>query len=566
MEVNGQESFEKRIRSIVEAELARMGAGDSSFAVEWPASLEHGDFAVNAALAASKPLGKQPREIAEAIAVALTRELGEDAEKIEVAGPGFVNMTRSAEALARELASALETSEQWGSSDELTGKRILIEYSCPNPFKEMHIGHLLSTVIGESVARLTQWTGATVFRDSYGGDVGPHVAKALWALKEKGITDPGSARDIGKAYEHGAHAYEESEKAKAEIDALNVALYAALAKDAREHTEEERALLELWRKGKDLALEAFRDIYRVLGTSFDYYFFESEVTPIALDVVNDALNKGIFKKSEGAVIYPGEEKGLHTLVFVTSRGTPTYEAKDIGLAFYKEERIETNEVIIETGAEQVGHFKVFLAALAEIAPQIVAKMSHISHGLLTLTTGKMSSRKGNVITARELLQEVIEKAGERNPDPVIAEQVGVGALKYMILRSAPGGSIVFNPEKSLSLDGDSGPYLQYALVRARAVLEKAETRPDATRTLAPTQLARLITRFPGVVAKAHALKGPHVLVQYLTQLAGEWNSFYAQERIIGTEDEAAKLALVQAFAQTMQNGLWLLGIPAPERM
>lgn len=558
--------MEERIAQIVKDELAAQGAGDVAFAVEWPADLTHGDYAVNAALAASKALGKPPREVAEPLAQALRNALGADAKNVEIAGPGFVNITLSAEALTRTISDARTAGSAWGKNRSQEGRRVLIEYSCPNPFKEMHIGHLLSTVIGESVSRLVEAGGADVLRDSYGGDVGPHVAKAIWAFQKKGVTEPANAREISEAYERGARAYEESEGAKAEIDALNVALYQALAKDPNELAADERDLLELWRKGRETALTAFREIYGVLGTNFDYYFFESEVTPIGVRVVNDALEKGVFEKSEGAVIYPGEKKGLHTLVFLTSRGTPTYEAKDIGLAFYKEERVQTDAVIIETGAEQIGHFKVFLAALEDIAPEIAGKMSHISHGLLTLTTGKMSSRKGNVITARELIASVLEKALERNADPLIAEQVAVGALKYMILRSAPGGNIVFDPEKSLSLDGDSGPYLQYALVRARSILEKAEVPAD-TRPLPDTYvLARLIARFPEAVAKAERLRGPHVLAQYLTQLASEWNSFYAKERIIGEPDEAEKLALVHAFATTMENGLGLLGMPAPERM
>jgi arginyl-tRNA synthetase len=556
--------MEEKIRTSVEEALSQMGAKDVTFAVEWPADMAHGDFAVNAALAASKQLGKPPREIAEVLQAALTDALGEDASRVEVAGPGFVNITLSAHALAKILRDA--SGEDWGKNTQQSGKRILIEYSCPNPFKEMHIGHLLSTIIGESVARITEYSGAHVLRDSYGGDVGPHVAKALWALKEKGITEPESSREIGDAYIHGAHAYGESDKAKAEIDALNVALYEAVGKEQTAVSADERVLLELWRKGRDLALESFREIYNILGTKFDYYFFESEVTPIGVEVVKDGVAKGVFEESEGAVIYPGEKKGLHTLVFITSRGTPTYEAKDIGLAFYKEERIETDAVIIETGAEQIGHFKVFIAALSEIAPLVAAKMSHIAHGLLTLTTGKMASRKGNVIKARELITEIIERASERNPDPVIAQQVGIGALTYMILRSAPGGSIVFDPEKSLALDGDSGPYLQYSLARAKTILEKAEQTPELSSALAPSALARLITRFPGVVKKAQELSGPHIIATYLTQLASEWNSYYANERIIGSEDEAVKLALVQSFVHTMQNGLWLLGIPTPEKM
>lgn len=564
--------MEERIRRIVEAELSRMGAEGTSFAVEWPADMAHGDFAVNAALAASKQLGKPPKEVAEELAGVLERELDQDAEKIDVAGPGFVNITLSPKAVAHELSGALTHPQEWGRNAVLGGKRVMIEYGNPNPFKEMHIGHLVGAVVGESMSRLLDYSGADVLRDTFGGDVGPQVAKALWALQKDGVTDIADASEIGRAYTHGSNAYEQSEEAKQEIDDLNTRLYQLVGSqgEAEALSEEDRTLLYLWQKGREVSMQEFERIFAQLGTKYDYTFFDSDTTAPGLDAVQDALERGVLVKSEGAIIYPGEEKGLHTLVFVTSRGTPTYETKDVGLAFLKEMRAPTDEVIILTAVEQQGHFKVVLAALAEMAPTLAAKMRHASHGLLTLTTGKMSSRKGNIIAARELLKEVIEKASERNPDPVIAEQVGVGALKYMILRSAPGGSIVFDPEKSLSLDGDSGPYLQYALVRACSILEKAnaaDARKDAhsLSSEAPA-LARLLMRFPGIVKKAQVLSGPHVLATYLTQLAGEWNSYYAQERIIGSDDEDAKLALVQAFATTLQNGLMLLGIPAPEKM
>ena len=549
-----------------------MGAQGVSFAVEWPADTSHGDYAVNAALAASKELGKSPKDIAEELAGALEKELDDDAENVDVAGPGFVNITLSPKAVARELSGALERPQEWGRNVDRAGTRIMIEYGNPNPFKEMHIGHLVGAVIGESLSRLLEYSGAEVLRDTFGGDVGPQVAKALWALQKDGVTDIGSAAEIGKAYTHGSRAYEESEEAKKEIDNLNTRLYEIVEKqdEAETLSEDDRSLLYLWQKGREVSMQEFDRIFALLGTKYDYTFFDSDTTRPGLDAVNDALERGILRKSDGAIIYPGEEKGLHTLVFVTGRGTPTYETKDIGLAIIKEMRAAIDEVIVLTAVEQQGHFKVVLAALAEIAPLLAAKMRHVSHGLLALTTGKMSSRKGNVITARELLKEIIEKAEERNPDPLIAEQVGVGALKYMILRSAPGGNIVFDPEKSLSLEGDSGPYLQYALVRASSVLEKAgasELRKDAHSLSSDTPLlARLLMRFPDTVRKAQAHSGPHIIATYLTQIASEWNSFYGKERIIGSEDEDAKLALVQAFATTLQNGLVLLGIPAPEKM
>lgn len=559
--------MEAQIREAVRKSLATLGAPEVPFAVEWPADLAHGDFAVNAALSAAKILGKNPKELAGELAPLIKEALGSHVDSITVAGPGFINITLARGELSKTLTLAAKSASEWGRGTVNEGRRVLVEYSCPNPFKEMHIGHLMSTVIGEAVSRVIENSGATVVRDTYGGDVGPHVARALWALRKEGVVDVGNASEVDKAYVQGAKAYEASEEAKTEIEALNQEIYKG----------EDASLMGLWRKCREVCLESFRELYKVLGTKFDYYFFESEVTPIGLEVVRDGVTKGIFKESEGAVIYDGEKKGLHTLVFITSRGTPTYEAKDVGLAFYKEERIKSDEVIIETGAEQVGHFKVFLAALSEIAPLVASKMSHISHGLMKDAEGKkLSSRAGNAVTATELITDVVARAKERNEDSLIAEQVAVGALKYMILRQAPGGDITFDPEKSLSLEGDSGPYLQYALVRASAVLEKVKNSTDTSTIIydsavieapeTPYLIERLIVRYPEVCARAERERAPHHVAQYLTQLAGEWNSFYAKERIIGGEYESYKLLVAEAFARTMANGLTLLGIPTPEKM
>jgi arginyl-tRNA synthetase len=255
------------------------------------------------------------------------------------------------------------------------------------------------------------------------------------------------------------------------------------------------------------------------------------------------------------------------MVFITSHNTPTYEAKDMGLAFIKEERWPSDKAIIITGNEQTGRFKTVLAALGELAPLLAEKTEHLATGFLKLASGKMSSREGNVITAADFIRNVIEKVNEKNEDPLIAEQVAVGAIKYMVLRQAPGSDIIFDEEKSLSLEGDSGPYLQYALVRARSVLAKAPEKGNAKAASATsTRLERIMIHFPEVAARAARELAPNLLVNYLTELAGEWNSFYAQERIIGSDDESHKLLIARAFAQTMQNGLTLLGIPTPEKM
>jgi len=545
--------MEERIRKAIEDALAQAGAGSVPFVVERPGDMAHGDYATNAALIAAKQLGKNPRELADELAPRLKDALGAHVESVSVAGPGFINIMLSRQVIAHIIEAAGR--EDWGKGTANAGKRIMAEYTDPNPFKEMHIGHLMSNVIGEAVARVTEYSGADVMRASFQGDVGPHVAKAVWALQKKGITDPGSAKEIGDAYAHGAQAYEKSEDAKKEIDAINTALY--------EGTDE--ALMELWRKGRDVSLDAFEDLYRILGTKFEYYFFESETAGIGTDIVKEHIGT-VFTESEGAVVYEGEKKGLHTLVFITSRGTPTYETKDIGLAFAKEEAWPSDESIVLTAAEQIGHFKVMLAALEDIAPALAKKTVHIPHGFLRLTTGKMSSREGNVITAESLVRDVTEQALTRNEDPVIAGQVALAAIKYSILRQSAGSDIIFDFEKSLSLEGDSGPYLQYAYVRAKKILSYSDGSGGSEEPDAPYALERLIIHFPETVARASRERAPHHIAQYLTELAARWNSFYASEQVLGSPEEEYKKRMAAAFARTMQNGLWMLGIPTPEKM
>lgn len=552
--------MEEQIRKAIQKALTEMGAGGMVFAVERPNDSSYGDYATNAALAAAKKLGKKPQEVADEIARSLIDSLGKDiASHVAVAGPGFVNITLAREAVTFAVAEADAKGKEWGKGTNENGKRIIVEYSNPNAFKEMHIGHLVGTVVGEAVSRLIENSGATLARDTFGGDIGPNVAKALWGLRKNGVSEPTMANELGAAYTEGSNAYETSPEAKVEIDALNQAIYAGTDKE----------LMELWRKGREVSMEEFRRIWKLLGTRFDFEFFDSDTTQTGLRVVHDGLAKGIFEKSDGAIIYNGEKKGVHTMVFITSHDTPTYEAKDIGLAFLKEERWPSDKVIVITGNEQTGRFKTVLMVLADVAPLLATKTMHLATGFLKLASGKMSSREGNVITAASFIKEVIMQANEKNTDPLIAEQVAIGAIKYMILRQAPGSDIIFDAEKSLSLEGDSGPYLQYALVRAKSVLKQAEDKggaPAAGAPGTPYLLERIILHFPKVAARAERELVPNLLVTYLTELAGEWNSFYAKERIIGGDCEAHKLMLARAFVQTMSNGLTLLGIPAPEKM
>ncbi|MSU74210.1 arginine--tRNA ligase [Candidatus Kaiserbacteria bacterium] len=550
--------MEERIKKAVTDALEKLGAKNVAFTVERPNIRAHGDYTTNASLVAAKVLGGKPHEVADELVRALADVFDkETVSHITVAGPGFVNIVLARGAVAHAVSEVQVQGSEWGKGTAEKSKRVIVEYSNPNAFKEMHIGHLVGTVVGETVARLIENTGATIARDTFGGDIGPNVAKALWGLEESGVSEPTTAQEIGKAYIDGSSAYASDPKHKEEIDALNQEIYAGT----------NSALMSLWRKGREISMEEFRRIWKLLGTHFDFEFFDSDTTEIGLRVVTDGFNKGIFEMSDGAVIYNGEDKGVHTLVFITSHNTPTYETKDIGLAFLKEERWPSDKVIIIAGAEQAGRFKTVLAALSEVAPLLAAKTVFVANGFLKLSSGKMSSREGNVITASEFIQEIVKKASEKNEDLLIAEQVAIGAIKYMILRQAPGSDIIFDAEKSLSLEGDSGPYLQYALVRAKKILAYASDGAGGTEEPEePYAIERSILHFPEVAARASRELAPNLLVNYLTELASEWNSFYAKEQVLGSPEEVYKQRVARAFAQTMANGLMLLGIPAPEKM
>ena len=514
-------------------EKIRKALGTSAGVIKRPPDPAHGDYAVF--------VGKD----AESVAERMRGKLGVDVSSVEVAGPGFVNITLSREAVTFAVAEADAKGEAWGRGTENEGKRIMVEYTDPNPFKEFHIGHLMSNAIGEGIAGLFEASGAHVSRANYQGDLGVHVAKAIWGKQQK------PEASWGEAYVWGSEQYETH---KEEIDTLNKTIY--------EKTD--LAINALYDEGRAESLEHFEKIYKVLGTKFAFYFFESEVGPIGLEIVKK--HPEVFEESDGAIVFKGEAYGLHTRVFVNSKGLPTYEAKELGLVEAKKKRGDFDISLTVTANEISEYFKVVRKAAELVFPDLEGKMLARFHGFLKLTTGKMSSRKGNVITAADLISDITKRASEKNPDPFVAEQVAIGAIKYMILRQAPGSDIIFDPDKSLSLEGDSGPYLQYALVRAHSVLSAAPSSSNTGSPKVPYFIERLLLHYPEVVARAGRELAPNLLTTYLTELAGAWNSFYAQERIRGGEHEAHKLMLARAFVNTMQNGLRLLGIPTPEKM
>lgn len=590
--------MKEKIENLIKEVLKNLNIEDSNFSVEHPADLKMGDYSTNVAMVFAKKLEMNPKELAEKIISAIRSELKnlkrsdleEVIAEIQIAGPGFINFYLSKEFFAGEVKNILKQKEKWGSNEILKSKKVMVEYTDPNPFKPFHVGHLMTNAIGESISRIVEFSGAETIRANYQGDVGLHIAKAIYVLIKSGMPDKNlsvseKAQYIGKCYSEGSNLYDTDEKIKKEIDEINKIIY------KKSNSNENQNIYDIYVEGMKITMEAFEEIYKLLGTEFneDCYFLESTMMHIGEQIVQENLGK-IFSESNGAIVFNAKEydEKLHTRVFITSQGLPTYETKEIGLTITKFKNKNPDISIVITATEQAEYMKVVQKAISLIHPDLEKRMKHITHGMMKFADGKMSSRKGNVVTGESLLKDSMDMIHKKVEDRefkeeeknIIARQVGVSALKYSILRSSLGSDIVYDFEKSISFEGDSGPYLQYTAVRANSILEKAksfkipfqdgpgETSERSKAGDEVSNLEKLIYQFPEVVERSYFLLEPHHITTYLTELASAFNSFYANTQILSEENKNTSyhLDLVKSFYQTMKNGLWLLGIETPEKM
>lgn len=598
----------------------------SRIVIERPGDMAHGDYSSNVAMMFAPKAKKSPLALAIEIVEKLRDVFANDAdiEKIEIAGPGFINFYMKNLVYRKAVSDILATGDTYGSNNsekDSSGQKnkIAFEYTDPNPFKVFHIGHLMANTAGESLTRLAEANGAEVKRFCYQGDVGRHIALTMWGLRLMDIEIPDESESIsekvsyfGKAYALGATTFkklEDASKEAGEVDEQGRATGADFKKMEDEVRELNRKIYdrsdtevnEIYDKGKEWSLQHFEELYEILGTKFDRYFFESQVTDKGKEIVkaNTSPNgASVFEESNGATIFPGEKYGLHTRVFLNKDGLPTYDGKEIGLVLTKYDAYNYDFGVTVTANEQDEYFKVVYkaASLIPSLSHIAPKMKHVSHGMLKLTTGKMSSRTGDVITGESLLMDMIDQSLEKMKDREmtddekkdVAKDVAVSAIKYTVLRQSLGKDIVFDPEKSLSFEGDSGPYLQYAYVRAKSLLAKAKdlsivqsvsdielAKDDTTvdideKTVNEVilKLEKTLERYPETIERAWKDLSPHHVANYLIDLAGTFNSFYANTQIVKADDITSpyKVALVQAFSIVMKNGLAVLGIRVPEKM
>lgn len=534
------------------------------FEIETIENPEFGDYSSNVAMSQKSPHEFAQKEVEK---LRVNKELGEYVDKIEVAGPGFINFWLKKDILLSNLIQIDSEKEKYGINDQFKGQKIMFEYAHPNTHKAFHIGHLRNITTGEALSRIFEANGASVVRANYQGDVGLHIAKAIWGINKLGFIDPGNvkarAEFLGKAYSTGATIYEEDEIAKEEIYEINGKIY----------DKSDESINTIYKETRTWSLDYFDQIYKRVYTKFDRLYFESEVYESGKEIALDALKKGILKESEGAVVFPGSEYGLHDRVFISGKGVPTYEAKDLGLAKLQFSEYNPDKIIHTVGPEQSAYFQVIFKALEFIEPETKGREIHIPYGWVRLRQGKMSSRTGNVVLGEQILndaKEAIKKSYSTETDT--AEMIAVGAVKYSFLKTGLNQEIAFDLTESISLEGNSGPYLQYTVARTNSVVLKAKDggniKADTKNDLNSEELMilRSLVRFPEVIETAAKSYSLNLLCNYLYDLAQKYNGFYNKHKIIGSNNEELRLKLTSAVGQVLKNGLKLLGIQTPERM
>ncbi|MCU0667452.1 MAG: arginine--tRNA ligase [Patescibacteria group bacterium] len=555
------------IDAVEQAVVNLFGVKPNSIDLTRPDS-KFGDFATNIAMQIAKEIGQNPKEIALKITNYINNQNYEWLRLIDIAGPGFINIYISDNYIIKSLTETPERVYQ--------DKIIVAEYSDPNAFKALHAGHLYTTLVGDSITRILETVGAKIIRLNYGGDVGLHAAKAMWGIiSNLGGEHPGKLNDIkpilrpvwvSERYTEGNTAYESSDNIKQEINEINQRIY-----DIHTQNDTQSDFAKIYWACRDWSYDGFKKLYQDLQVKpFDEFIPESKVTPLGVEIVNKGLKQGVFEQSDGAVVYSEQKSGLHTRVFITSKGLPVYEAKELGLAIYKWKKYHFEKSLIITANDIAEYMKVLLSAASNFYPQATERTTHITHGMIKFAGGqKMSSRTGNVLMAKDILESAIraniESSGKDN------KEVAIGAIKYTFLKQRIGDNISFDPKESISLNGNSGPYLQYAHARARNILVKvariANNLPDdIVLDEQERLLAVKLGEYKDAIERSAQELMPHYICTYLYDLAQTFNRFYENSKVVGSEREQIRAYLVNCYANTLKNGLNLLGISAPNKM
>ncbi len=529
-----------------------------------------GDFQCNDALASAKVLHQPPRKIAEAVFAKLMEAKPDFIEKVELAGPGFLNITVSTAWLAQRLQE-LSASAHLEIPQTGAGKKVVIDYSSPNAAKQMHIGHIRSTVIGNAIDRIFRALGYDVIADNHLGDWGTQfgiLIKGYRELLTQEERDNLSVPYLEKCYVLSAA------KAKEEDGVWKEACKAELVKLQQGDPEN----LALWKKFIDISINEFNRMYDKLGVKFDTYRGESYYNDTMPGVVARLQEMGLAVESEGALVVNLEAEKLGVAIVRKSDGGYNYTTSDLACVEMRVKEYNPERIIYVTDARQQLHFKQWFNIAGKMGHTV--KLVHVPFGLMSYQGKAISTREGNLIKLDDLLAESVRRSlaivKDRGGDERLAEQIGFGAVKYSDLSHDPITDIDFSWDKALALEGNSGPYLQYAYARVCSLMEKAAAEGAtadavnvfAVSTPAEKQLALQLLQFGPTVLRAAENYKPSVLADYLFQTAQLYSSFYQRSPILKSEPAVrdARLALCRLFGQVLSKGLSLLGIETPNRI
>jgi len=539
--------------------------------LEKPANSDFGDYSTSVALKLTKQLKKNPLVIAEEIKKNFPKI--DFIEKIDVVKPGFVNFWISNVQSINRLTEIVENKFIYPEYHLGKNKKLMVEFAHPNTHKLFHIGHLRNISTGEAMVRILEAVGNIIIRSNYEGDVGLHIAKCLYGIKNS-KTDIKKIKSlqekiefIGKMYSAGTKAYEDDEKAKQEIIKINKTIY-----------DRDPGIMPLWTETRQWSLDYFEENYKRFYSHFDRLYFESEFYKRGVEIVKQSLEKGILEKSQGAIIFNGKKYGLDIRVFINSLGFPTYEGKELALAEKEFSDFgELDKVIHVVTPEQTSFFKVTFKVEELIdEKKYKNKQYHLIYEWVKLKAGKMSSREGNIIEAHWLIDEVKKKISEKfKCDEETTEILAVASVKYSFLKNGTQTIIHFDIDESIAVDGNSAPYLIYTYVRCQSVLNKANANPLTREPVNQSKInndesnvLRLINQFPEIVQQSAMQLAPNLIANYLYELAQKYNYFYQKNKILESEENTKqfRLMLTQAVRKVIKEGLYLLGIKTVEKM
>jgi arginyl-tRNA synthetase len=554
------------------AKAAKLAPHEIAELLEEPKNPELGDLAFPCFRLSAK-FKTSPQNIAKDIAAKLPKL--KSIKRVQIVGP-YINFFLSSSNLAESvLTEVYKAKADFGAGAKKTEK-VMIEFSQPNTHKSFHIGHLRGTSLGDSLVKIEKFYGYPVVAANYIGDIGAHVAKWIWfytKFYKNKAPKKNIGKWLGKMYADATKKYESHEKYHEEV-----------AEILKKLETGDKKLVKIWKQTRKLSLDVFAEAYKELGINFNITFYESEVEKSGKNIVSELLKKGLAKKDQGAIIIDLEKYGLDIFLLLKSDGSSLYSTKDLALAKLKFEKYKINKAVNVVGAEQTHYLKQLFKTLELMGFKQAKKCHHLAYGLVLLHGKKMASRAGEIVSFEDLFKQAKENALEevwsRNQKmhdataERIAEKIALAALKYSMLKQSSEKTIDFDFERALAFEGDTGPYLQYSLVRAKKILEKVKLRPklDVDFTLLKTEeeanLTKQISNFKEIVAKAAEQYSPNIIANYAYELTQVFNTFYEKCPVVKADAKtrAARVLLVWAFAQTLKNALKLLGIEEVEVM